>query len=64
MKLEEIRTRIETAYEALMPMRGHMENDHSEELSLELGRLLGQLVKTWAIVRRDIENSAADKPKA
>lgn len=61
MKLDEIRSRLEVAYEALIPMRGQMENDHSEELSFALGILLGNVVKAWDLVKRDIE--AAKKPK-
>lgn len=55
MKLPEIRDRLELAVVILSPMRGAMESDHSLELSLALGELLGNVVKTWNLVKRDME---------
>jgi hypothetical protein len=55
MKLEEILTRLDQAFDALYPIRGHLESDTSEESALALGEVLGNVAKARASIRRDIQ---------
>jgi phosphomannomutase len=54
MQLPEILTRLETALQELLPIRGQLERDCSDETALALGRAIGTVFQAKALVEHDL----------
>jgi hypothetical protein len=54
MKSDEILWRLQTALETIIPMRGQLEGDLTEETAFITGQALGALHHAITLVKRDI----------
>jgi hypothetical protein len=54
MQLPEILTRLETALQELLPIRGQLERDCPDETALVLGQAIGAVFRAKALVERDL----------
>jgi hypothetical protein len=63
MRLPEILWRLETAFETMAPIRGHLENDTQEDTAFVMGNALGVLADAISKVKRDMKanKEAADE---
>jgi hypothetical protein len=55
MRLPEILWRLETAFETMAPIRGHLEGDSREDTALAMGLALGTLADAISKVKRDLK---------
>jgi hypothetical protein len=54
MQLPEILTRLETALQELLPIRGQLERDCPDETALVLGQAIGTVFRAKALVEHDL----------
>jgi hypothetical protein len=54
MRLPEILTRLETALQELLSMRGQLERDCPDETALVLGQAIGAVFRAKALVEHDL----------
>jgi hypothetical protein len=54
MKLPEILMRLETALKEMLPIRGQLEEECSNETALTLGQALGVTFQAKVLVERDL----------
>jgi len=54
MKSDEILWRLQTALETIIPMRGQLEGDLTDETAFATGEAIGILFRAIKLVKRDI----------